>query len=40
MGGSSLRNLPVGLGLDGMDQVWKLHSILDEEDRDVVPNDI
>lgn len=30
----------IRLGFSSMDQVWELHGILDEEDRDVVSNQI
>jgi len=36
----SLRNFIVRTWLDGMDEVWKLDSILNEEDRNVVAHDI
>ncbi len=35
-----LRKAPVGFHLHGMDQVGKLHGVLDEEDRDVVAHQI
>jgi hypothetical protein len=40
MGGGSLRNLSIGLGLDRMYKVRELHGILYEEDRDVVPDNV
>jgi hypothetical protein len=36
VGGLSLRDLDVGFGLDGVDEVDKLDGVLDEEDGDVV----
>lgn len=35
-----LRNLVVGLGLDGVDQIWELDRVLNVEDGDVVSNQI
>lgn len=40
MGGTGLGDLIVGLGLDGMDEIRELGSILDEERRNRVANDI
>ena len=34
------RNLGVGLGLDGVNKVGELDGILDEEHRDVIPNNV
>lgn len=40
MSGSSLRNLVIRTRLHGVDEIWELNSVLDEEDWDVVANDI
>lgn len=40
MRGRSLWNLAVRARLDGVDKIGKLDSILDEENRDVIPNDV
>ena len=40
VGGLSLRDLPVGVGLDGMDDVRELDPVLDEEDRHVVADEV
>lgn len=40
MGGCRLRDLAVGRRLDGVDQIREENSVLDEEDRDVVANNV
>ncbi len=40
VGGLGLRDLPVGLGLGGVDEVRELDAVLDEEDRHVVADQI
>lgn len=40
MGRCCLRDLPVWLGLDRMNQVWKLDSVLDKKYRYIVANNI
>jgi hypothetical protein len=40
MSGRRLRNFAIRLRLDSVDQIWKLDSILDKENWDVVSNDI
>jgi len=38
--GSSLRNLIVAAGLDGVNEIREEDSVLDEENRDVVSNNV
>ena len=38
--GRRLWDFPIWFGLHGMDEVGKAYSILNEEDRDVVSNDV
>ena len=40
VGAAGLRHAEVRLGLGGVDQVRKLHRVLDEEDRDVVADQV
>ena len=40
MSGCTLRDLTVWFGLHGVNQVGKLYSILDEEDRDIVSDNV
>jgi hypothetical protein len=40
MRSSSLRDLSVRLGLDSVDKVWELDSILNEENWDIVSNNV
>jgi hypothetical protein len=40
MGCCRLRNLPVWLGLNGMNQIWELDGILNKENRNIVANNI
>src|SRR5438128_1275769 len=40
MGRGSLRHTMMWLRLYRMDQIWELHRVLNEEDRDVVANQI
>ncbi len=40
MGRLCLREVPIRLLLRGMNQVRKLNSVLDEKDRNIVPDDV
>jgi hypothetical protein len=38
--GGSLRDFTIGLRLDGMDKIREFNSILDEENRNVITNNV
>jgi hypothetical protein len=40
MSGGSLRDFTIGLRLDGMDKIREFNSILDEENRNVITNNV